>query len=93
MIFNLTTERNVMAAKKIEFSKEFDMAFYKTWNAIGSDILEFTVSNLGLVEMVIDADRLETFGSKEAEIELSDAIALHGYEPVLKALSKRFRLN
>jgi hypothetical protein len=82
-----------MAAKKIEFSKEFDMAFYKTWNRIGSAALEFTVSNIGLVEMVIDADRLETHGGKAAEIELSDAIALHGYEPVLKALSKRVRLN
>lgn len=58
------------------------------------------VTNIALIEGCIDADRLTFFASgekgmaaaKAAEAELDRAIDQHGYDKVLKALSRAIRI-
>ena len=72
------------------FTEELLADVYQVWNSIGHDVLEFSdeTDREALVEACIDADRLETFGSKESGDELKALITQHGYTTVLKELSK-----
>lgn len=70
------------------------------WNAIAYDMSELPgrMSNAAMVEACIDADRLTFFapGSEKAKLadaEISRAIDAHGYDKVLRFLSKNISLG
>ena len=74
----------------------------ETWNAIGFDVMSAgeRIRNADAVECCIDADRLTQFAygeqgkaaAREADAEITRAIAAHGYEKVLRALARAIRL-
>lgn len=65
-------------------------AIRRTWQAIGYDVCgeSGTISRADLIEVCIDADRLDMYGSKEANALLRRAIDAHGYSKVFAALKK-----
>ena len=74
------------------FSNQFKKDLWLTWQAIGFDAIDMCEDNDHALEFCIDADRIETFGSKESNEELHRAIQKYGYDKVHKHLSKEFRL-
>jgi hypothetical protein len=62
----------------------------QAWQAIAEEGIEAT--NAEAIEMAIDADRLATFHSQEANDMLYEAIKEHGYKPVLDLLKKNISL-
>lgn len=65
---------------------------WKVWNYIGSDCIDLVDDNECAVEMCIDADRLTTCAdAPEADKLVGELIREHGYNKVLKFLSKNFR--
>lgn len=76
-----------------EFLEKVENPIYRVWDQIGHDILELEdVDNEECVETVIDASRLETFGHKEAQDLISEAIKEHGYIKVLEFLTENIKL-
>lgn len=64
---------------------------WATWNYIGHDAMEFCEDNECAIELCIDADRLSSCADDpEAQQLVRDLIAEHGYNKVLKFLSKNF---
>lgn len=60
--------RNIKTVDE-EMKKRIIQAMYKTWNYIGCDLISETgdLSQSEVIEVVLDADRVTTFGSdKEA---------------------------
>ena len=75
------------------FLEKVQNPIYQVWDQIGHDILELEdVDNEECVETVIDASRLDTFGHKEAQELVSEAVKEHGYSKVLKFLCKNIKL-
>jgi len=75
----------------------------EVWNAIGGDSEQAfadmgeTIKNTHAIEACIDANRLTTFvrdkaEAASAEAELDRAIDAHGYNKVLRVLSRRIPL-
>lgn len=64
---------------------------WATWNYIGHDVIEFCEDNECAIEMCIDADRLASCANDQGAQDLvRELIAEHGYNTVLKFLSKNF---
>lgn len=79
-----------LAESKPLFSRELISAVWATWGDISPDAGR--CSNAEAIELVLDADRLSTFGYKAAYNELNWLDARFGYERVSKALAREVRL-
>lgn len=84
--FNSDFDR--IMSEKPEFSKLFIRDLDAVWNAIAESASGFCDDNESAIEMCIDANRLQTFGSTESENELKKLIADHGFKAVIRELSK-----
>lgn len=82
-----------------EFLKKIRFPIDQTWQAIGSDVIQCCdesgspCTNGDAIESCIDADRLASFASKEANELIKSVIEEHGYTKVFKFLTKNIRLN
>ena len=65
-------------------------AINATWRAIAPDAAEFCESNIEAGEIVLDANRLSTFGYPEAEAMVKVLIKEHGLVKVYNHLAKHF---
>lgn len=87
-----------MAAKKIEMKQQdLDLVtgcMSRTWGQICFD-MEPTTDNEIAVEVVLDADYMETYAGpngRQAKQLVSTLIDEHGYKKVLKFFSKKISL-
>ena len=62
----------------------------QAWQAIAEEGIE--ASNAEALEMAIDADRLATFVSQDANDLLKEAIKEHGYKKVFDLLKRNISL-
>lgn len=80
--------------------KQLEGSIFTSWNAIACD-MDFTgirknLWNAVAIETSIDADRMVTFGGergKQAQEILRAGIDKHGYDKVLKFLTKNISLE
>lgn len=79
-----------LAASKPLFSRELVSAVWSVWGDVNPDMGR--CSNAEAIETVLDADRLTTFGHKQADDEVSWLIDRFGYERVAAALAREIRL-
>jgi hypothetical protein len=69
-----------------------------TWAELAGDAYALAeecnekMTNKGALELVLDADRMTTFGYKEADDLIGQAIKEHGYDKVMKHIAKNFKL-
>lgn len=75
-----------------QFVQDIRRPIRMSWNAIAEDMEGQEISNAEALEMAIDADRLETFSSKEDNQLLRTAINEHGYSKVFKFLKQHINL-
>lgn len=96
---------NMTAAKEDGQAKLDDAFFQKvsgpmlaTWSAIASDAsqLEGRMTQAGAMELVLDADRMATYGGREGKAAndlVSKACELHGYDSVSRFLRRRIKFD
>lgn len=80
-----------LAAHKPLFSHELIGAIHQVWQEIASD-MEGRFDNAEAIETVLDADRIETFGYKQAAVELEWLDNRFGPERVQLALGRQVKL-
>lgn len=81
-------------AHKIEISATLIQGINAVWGQIAADALEFgdELDNEGAIELCYDADRLWTFGYKEADAEIKQLFKKHDIDAVRRALAKKVNL-
>lgn len=66
------------------------------WQEIGSDCLaccdDEPMTNEGAIETCLDADRLDTFGYKNAEEEMDRLMDSHSFSKIVKSLAIHVKL-
>lgn len=76
-----------------QFANVMSQPLKTVWNAIAWDLPMDAMNNREAIKACIDADRLETFHSKDANDLLKTAIAEHGYAAVMELLDTYVGLN
>jgi hypothetical protein len=73
---------------------QLNVPINNVWGHIADDAYEAggRVSNTEAMEMVLDANRMSTFGHKDAETLVDELCKEHGYVKVNKFLCKHFKL-
>lgn len=69
------------------------MGIVRVWNVIGYDCMELgDLKNNGALELCMDADRLEMYGSKEAQAVVDRVCSEGAFSLLLNRLSKTIKL-
>ena len=73
----------------MKFSKQFFHDAIATWNSIAPDVYEMCENDNEIAwELILDADRIGTYGSPESQQELRRMLVKHSWNEVLKHLAK-----
>lgn len=77
----------------MNISNELIHAIRSVWSQIVHDAMDVGVcDNEEALEMVLDANRLETFGHEEEDKELHELFKQHGHTEVFCELNERVQL-
>jgi len=76
----------------MNISPELISAIHSVWQAIAPDAMEFCCDNEEALEMVLDANRLETFGYEKEYKELTSLFQQHGYVEAFCELNEKVQL-
>jgi hypothetical protein len=86
----INTEKPLMNA---EFIQAVSHAIHSVWGDIAQDAWELgEMNNAGALELVLDADRLQTGGYKEAADLLEAAYKAWTYKTVARYLNRQIKL-